>query len=339
MIFPSTQLRKSMLKRALSCLACLFCIAFMPGSAWAQARTDNFPSRPVSIIVGVAPGGPSDADVRIWSQPLTEALGKPFVMDFKPGAGGIIASNFVAKAAPDGHTLLYISGGFTTTPAFNDNLPFDPVKDFAPLSLLSKRGTLLVVTPSLPVRNFAEYLAYAKANPGALNWGTSGVGSTFHMTGAWLGGLTATRVTFIHYKGNAQNFIDLTAGRVQVSPMSLFAALPFIKAGKVRPIAQLSLQRSTFLPDLPTVAEQGVPGFDYFTWQGFILPTGTPAALIARLHAPLAAYAKNPEAVSRAAKDGSELIGSPPETLGQVIAEEIVRWKKVVKENNIKPEE
>ena len=307
--------------------------------ALAQARTDSFPSRPVSIVIGVAPGGPSDADVRLWSQPLTETLGKPFVMDFKPGAGGIIGSNVVAKAPPDGHTMLYISGGFTTAPAFNEKLPFDPVKDFAPLSLLSKRGTLLVVTPSLPVNSFPEYLAYAKAHPGEMNWGTSGVGSTFHMTGAWLAGLTGAKVTFIHYKGNAQNFLDLTAGRVQVSPMSLFAAIPFIKAGKVRPIAQLSQQRSSFLPDLPTVSEQGVPGFDYFTWQGFVLPAGTPAAIVARLHAPLAAYAKNPEAIARAAKDGSELIGSPPEVLGRVIAEEVVRWKKVVKDNNIKPEE
>ena len=133
-------------------LALLLCSA----PALAQTRADNFPSKPVSIVVGVAPGGPSDADVRLWSQPLTEALGKPFVMDFKPGAGGIIGSQFVAKAAPDGHTMLYVTGGFTTSPAFNDSLPFDPIKDFAPLSLLSKRGTLLVVTPSLPVRSFTE---------------------------------------------------------------------------------------------------------------------------------------------------------------------------------------
>ena len=131
---------------------------------------------------------------------------------------------------------------------------------------------------------------------------------------------TVGKKSFIHYKGNAQNFIDLTAGRVQVSPMSLFAALPFIKAGKVRPIAQLSLQRSAFLPDLPTVAEQGVPGFDYFTWQGFILPAGTPPGIIAKLYAPLAAHARNPEAIARAARDGSELIGSPPETMLAALA-------------------
>lgn len=331
------QIAEKVLVLKLKLLVLSMSMATVP--ALAQVRTDNFPSKPVSVVVGVAPGGPSDADVRLWSQPLTEALGKPFVMDFKPGAGGIIGSQFVARAAPDGHTLMYVTGGFTTSPAFNDNLPFDPVRDFAPLSLLSKRGTLLVVTPSLPVRSFAEYLTYAKAHPGEMNWGTSGVGSTFHMTGAWLAGLTGARVTFIHYKGNAQNFIDLTAGRVHVSPMSLFAALPFIKAGKVRPIAQLSAQRSSFLPDLPTVAEQGVPGFDYFTWQGFILPAGTPPAIIGKLHAPLAAYARNPEAIARASRDGSELIGSPPEVLGRIIADEVTRWKKVVKDNNIKPEE
>ena len=320
-------------------LAAIGMSSAMSGIAQAQSRADNYPAKPVSIVVGVAPGGPSDADTRLWSQPLAEALGRPFVIDFKPGAGGIIGSQYVARAAPDGYTMLYITGGFTTAPAFHDKLPFDPVRDFAPLSLLSKRGTLLVVTPSLPVRTFAEYLAYAKAHPEELNWGTSGVGSTFHMTGAWLAGLTGARVTFIHYKGNAQNFIDLTAGRVQVSPMSLFAALPFIKAGKVRPIALLSAQRSSYLPDLATVAEQGVPGFDYFTWQGFVLPTGTPAAIIARLNAPLATYAMHPDAIARAAKDGNELIGSPPEVLGRIITDEVARWKKVVKENSIKPGE
>ncbi len=304
----------------------------------AQSPGGDYPSRTVTLINPFVPGTITEADARPMLQYLTENLGKPFVMDFKPGAGGTLGTHFVAKAAPDAHTLLIASAGFTTNFALRDNLPYAR-KDFAPVSLLSQRGVFLVVTPSLQVHNFAEYLAYVRANPGKLNWGTSGAGSTFHMAGAYLASVTNTKVTFIHYKGNALNFIDLIAGRVQVSPMTSFAAMSFVKSGKVRPIAHLSASRSRVMPDLPAVAELGVPGYDYSSWGAVLTTGGSPPAAINKLAAAIGAYTRNPEASARAIREGYELISSTPAALGELIDAEMVRWKKVVADNNIKFED
>jgi len=235
--------------------------------ALAQSSADTYPSKVVTLVNPFVAGSTTDGDARPLLQYLTAALGKSFVVDYRPGAGGILGNNYVAKAKPDGYTLLIVSTSFTTNFALRDNVPYS-YKDFAPVSLLSRRPVILVVTPSLPVKSFAEYLAYARANPDKLNWGTSGAGSIFHMAGAYLAAATGTKITFVHYKGNAQGFVDLVAGRTQVSPMTTFAALPYIKAGQVRPIAHLTASRSRAMPNLPSVAELGVVGYDYSGWGG-----------------------------------------------------------------------
>ncbi len=308
------------------------------GVSLAQAPASNYPTKPVNIIVASAPGTTSEFSAREISQIFTETLGKPFVVDFKAGAGGLIGYSYVAKSNPDGYTLAQLSTSFTTLPAFEERIPYDPIKGFEPISLFTKRSVLLVVTPSSTIKTFPDFLAYAKANPGKINMGTNGVGSSFHLFGALLASATGTQLTFIHYKGNAANFIDLVAGRVEASPMTVYASLPFVKGGKVRPIAQLTTQRSSFMPDLPTVGEMGINGVDCLVWVGLSAPAGTPKDILARLNRPLAAYATSKEGLAKAASQGDELVGSQPDVLARLISTEIAAWKKVVTENKIKPE-
>lgn len=303
--------------------------------AQAQRGTEVYPAKAVTLVIPFAPGSTTERDVRPLLQHLTGVFGKPFVTDFRAGAGGVVGNNHVAKASPDAHTLLIVTTSFATTFALRDKLPYAP-REFAPVSMLSKRSVILVVTPSLPVTDFASYLIYARANPDKLNWGTSGVGSIFHMAGAYLASATGTRVVFVHYKGNSQGFVDLVAGRTHVSPMTTFAALPYLKLGQVRPIAHLSKTRSRDLPDLPSVADLGVAGFDYSGWGAIVTTGGSPTSAVQKLSAEIAAYTRSPDASNRAIKEGYELEGSTPAALGKHIDNEIARWRKVVTENNIK---
>jgi tripartite-type tricarboxylate transporter receptor subunit TctC len=308
--------------------------------ALAQNPAADYPSRPVTIVIPSPPGATSDRDARIWVQKLTAAFGgKPFVLDFKAGAGSIIGTNFVAKAAPDGHTLLNITSSYPVLAATHKDLPFDPGRDLTPVSLMLRRPTMLAVHPSMPVNNFAEFVAYAKANPGKVNFGTAGAGSISHIVGAWLQSGTNTKVTFVHYKGAAPNQTDLMAGRTQVSTMSLSVGVPFVKAGKLRAIAILSPERSRMLPGLKTVDEQGIPGFNYSTLTAILAPSATPAPIINKLSAEFAKITKAPDVIKTAALDGTVLVGSTPAAAKQYLDTEIARWRKLVYENDIQGEQ
>ena len=302
----------------------------------AQSAASAYPSRPVTIVSPYVPGAVTDKDGRVWAQKLTQALGKAFVMDFKPGAGSTIGSNYVAKAAPDGHTLLIITSGFTVTAAMYKDLPYDPLKDLAPISLTAERPVTLLVHPGMPIKNFIEYIAYAKAHPGGLNFGTSGAGSILHMAGAWMHSATGTEVTFIHYKGSAPMLVDLVAGRVNVSPANIFNAMPFISSGKLRAIAIASAAPSALLPGIRTIAEQGVPGYGYSAWGGLLAPAGVPAPIINKLSSEIAKYVKEPDVIEKLTGDGTVLIGSTPEAFRQTLVAEITRWKSLAQQFNIK---
>ena len=302
------------------------------------AGAQDYPNRAVTIIIPTPPGATSDRDARIWVPKLTQAFGKPFVLDFKAGAGTTIGTNFVAKAAPDGHTLLIITSSFPVIAATYKNLPFDPIKDFVPVSLMLRRPTMLAVHPTFPANNFAEYVAYVKAHPGEVNFGTAGAGSISHIVGAWLQSATDTKVTFVHYKGAAPNQVDLMAGRVKVSTMSLSVGVPFIKSGKLRPIVILSPERSTLLPGLRTVAEQGTPDFNYSTLTAILASSAVPAAIVNRLSAELAKITRSPDVVATAEADGTVLVGSTPAQARTYLETEINRWRKLVKENDIEAE-
>ena len=307
--------------------------------AGAQSPADGFPSKPVTIVIPFAPGATGDSEARLYSQKLTESTGKAFVHDFKPGAGSTVGTSYVARSAPDGYTLLGASQGFAITPAFYEKPAYDPVRDFAPIALMSKRPTMLLVHPSLPVTTLQEYLAYAKANPGKINFATTGAGGAYHIAGAWLHGLTNTQVTFVHYKGGGPLYIDLVAGRVSAAPGTFLMGLQFVKSGKLRPIANLGLERSPALPDLKTATEQGLPGYEYPSWSGYLAPAKTPSAIIEKLNAEFVKAGHAPDVRQKLEEQGAVPVASSSEYFRQTIATEVTRWRKVVQDNNLKMEE
>ena len=302
----------------------------------AQRQEDSYPSRPVTIIVPFAAGAVTDLETRLYAQKLTELTGRTFVVDYKPGAGSMIGSAYVAKAAPDGYTLLTATSALSIAPLLYKNLGFDPIRDFNFVSLISKRAPLLLATPSLPVKNVAEYIAYARANPGRLNIGTSGSSGGAHLSMEWLHHITHTKATFIHYKGGAHSFTALMAGEVHVAIGSLIAMMPQVRAGKVKILGVTSAERVKILPDIPTVAEQGVPGFEYAPWLGFAAPRATPSAVVARLNADLVRVSRNPELAERLADDATLMIGSTPGEFAQAVVAEASRWRKLVDETGMK---
>ena len=313
------------------------CLALASVSAFSQAN-EAFPTRPVMVIAGIAAGGPIDLEARLYTPRLGALLGQSFILDFKPGAAGTIGAAHVARAKPDGYTLMVISAGFTVFPAFYKDLPFNVVKDFTPISLMSERTSVLQVRPSFPATTFSEYLAYARANPGKSNYGTTGVGSITHLAGAWMHGETNTKVTFIPFKGTGPLLQELVAGRVDVASGTLIATLPLIKSGKVRALAILNDKRSELLPNVQTVNEQGIPGYNYSNWIGFIGPAGLAPAVLRTLNDGFSKVAKHPEVVAVLESQGSVAVGGSPAAFSRLITAETARWQKIVDENGIKLE-
>lgn len=312
------------------------CLALLAGGAQGQGAGVAYPARPVTIIVPFAPGAAPDVDGRQWGQRLAESLGKPFVLDFKPGGGGVVGMNHVAKSPPDGHTLLIVSGSLTVQAATRDDLPFDPLKDFTPVSLMLSRITVLLVHPSLPIRDFQEYLAYARARPGELNMGTNGPGAIIHMMVAWLNSYAGVNSTFVHYKGTAPMLQDLVAGRVHVSTGAIATAVPFMKSGKLRPIVLLGRDKTELMPGMKTVAEQGLPDYDYSLWTGLLGPAGMQAAVVERLSGEIARIARTPEMTSMFARDGTRAVGSTPEEFRRFLVTETTHMKRVARQFNIR---
>jgi tripartite-type tricarboxylate transporter receptor subunit TctC len=306
--------------------------------AGAARAAESYPARPVTIIVPFAAGAVTDLETRLYAQRLTELTGRNFIVDYKTGAGSMIGTAYVAKAPADGYTVLAATQAVSIAPIVYRNLGFDPIRDLAYVSMLSKRAPMLLATPSLPVKNVAEYLAYTKANPGKINIGTSGPSGGAHLSMAWLHHITNTKATFIHYKGGALSFTALMGGEVQVAIGSVIAMMPNVKAGKAKVLGMTSAERAKILPEIPTVAEQGVPGFEYAPWLGFAVPRATPAAVVARLNAELVNVVKTPELAARLADDATMMIGSSPEHFTQAVTAEAARFRKLVDETGMKLE-
>ncbi len=306
--------------------------------AHAQVGSAPYPSRPVTVIAPYSPGAVTDGEGRLYVQKLSETFGQQFVLDFKAGAGTTIGMGYVARSAPDGYTLMFAASTYPIVPLIYKSLSFDPIKAFAPVSLLSKRSTLFVVHPSLAVKSVAEFVAYAKARPSAINYGTAGLGGIQHLSGAWLNGLANIDTTFVHYKGGGPMQTDLMAGRVHATFLSFLTGMNMVKAGKLRILGVANFERSPALPDMPTVAEQGIPEFEYSSWLGLLAPAQTPAAVVEKLSSELARIVKAPEIVQRLSSEGI-LIGSTPEAFRRYINVETERWRKLVNETGIKFEE
>ena len=307
---------------------------WLPAGVLAQ----EYPVKPVRVVVGLAPGGGTDIQARLFAQKLSESFGRSFVVENRPGAGGTIAYALVAKSPPDGYTLLGVTGGYTITPAIYKKLPYDPLKDFAPISLVAQAPFLLVVHPALPVKSVRELLALARAKPDGLDCGSAGLGSSTHMAFEMFKALTGVKITHVPYKGTGPALVDAMAGQVHMLFGNVLSTLTYVKAGRLRAIAVTTAKRSRVLPEIPTIAESGVPAYENSTWHGWIAPAGTPPAIMNRLNTELVKAAKAPDLLEKLAADGGEGVGSTPGEFSQYVTTEMARWRTVVEKAGIKPE-
>lgn len=300
--------------------------------SWAQGQpAANYPSRPIRIIVPFTPGAGTDIVGRAVAQSLSEAWGQSLVVDNRPGAGGTIAGELVARANPDGYTLML--GNVSTLAiarGLYPKLPYDPLRDFAPITLITTSENVVVVHPSVPVRSVKELIAYAKANPGKLNYGSSGSGTTSHLGGAMFASMAGVDITHVPYKGSGPMLTDLLGGQLQLAFSSVPTALPHIKAGRLRPLAVTRLKRSATLPDLPTVHET-LRGFDISLWQGIVAPAGTPRVLVAKLNEQIVKSLGMPDLRRKLSAQGLDPVGNSPEQFAAYMKAEADKWARIVK--------
>ncbi len=312
--------------------------ALSPGAVSAQGAAEAFPTRPVRVIVGLAPGGGTDIQARLLSQRLSANLNRSFVVENRTGAGGTVAYAQVAKSPADGYTQLAVASGYSITPAVYAKLPYDPIKDFAPVSLVIQAPILLMVHPSLPVKSTKELVALAKRKPGVLDGASAGYGTSNHMALELFNLLAATKITHIPYKGTGPALIDAMSGQVQVIFGNILSSLPYVRQGRLKGLAVTSARRAKAMPDLPTVAESGVPGYETTTWLGWFTPAGTPPAIVGKMSAELAKAVHSPDVAGSLVGDGGEPVGSSPEEFAQHLGSEIARWRKVARAANMKAE-
>jgi tripartite-type tricarboxylate transporter receptor subunit TctC len=315
-------------------LAPLLLLPFLISLAAAQ----SYPNRPVRVIVPFPPGGAVDISARLMQPGLEKALGQPVIIDNRPGASGVVGTDQVAKAAPDGHTLGVAFATHTVNPAVNPKLPYDTERDLAPVILIGKNPLLLLVNSKLPVRSLKEFIDYAKANPGKLNYATPGAASQAHLIIEWLSGLSGIKMQHIPYRGGAPAVMGTVAGETQLTAMSPLASMAQIEAGALRPIATGSITRDKQFPDLPTIAESGFPGFEAVAWVGMFAPAGTPREIVERLNGEINKLIQVPESVAKLEQQGVTPAGGTPEQFGEFIAAEVRRWTEAARANNIRAE-
>ena len=311
-------------------LAASAALAAAPRLAWAQA----YPSRPVRLVVPFAAGGASDSFARIVSPRLGERLGQPIVVDNRPGAGGKIAADHVAKAAPDGHTLLVADVGPNAIVAgFPTRLPYQPVRDFAPVSYSFNLPIILVVNPSVTAPNVRELVAFAKANPGKLNYASAGPGGISHLAGEMLRVLTGADIQHVPYKGGAPGLAALVAGETQLMFVSVPTAQPFIRSGRLRPLAMTGRNRSPVFPELPTMVEAGIAGYEADSWGGILAPAGTPGPVVDRVASEMTQLLREPEIVQRLKSGGFEPVAGGPVEFRRFLDAEVAKWTDVIQKS------
>ncbi|MEN3377673.1 MAG: hypothetical protein V7604_3028 [Hyphomicrobiales bacterium] len=308
-----------------------FLIMATTGLWFAPAAAAEYPTRPVSLIVAFTPGGPSDVLARIVGKKIGELLGQPIVIENKPGAGGNIAGELVARAAPDGYTLLMGNNSILATNAsLYKKVGYDAEKDFAPISLIGSQANILVVNPALPVKSMTELIALAKAKPGQLDFASSGYGAAAHLSGELFKAQAHVDIVHVAYKGAAPALQDVIAGHVQMMFATAASVVGHIKDGLVRPLAVTTLTRTAVLPDIPTVAELGLAGFDATTWHGLVAPAGTPPEVIQMLHRAAITALNDPETRKALIGLGVDVVGSSPQEFAAYIKTEIPKWRAVV---------
>ena len=322
-------MRWAELATALAC-AC----GLIAGASVAQV----YPAKTVRLVAPYPPGGPNDLIARIVAQRMTQTLGQQWIVENRAGRGGNIGTELVARSPADGYTLVHGGMGTLTLAPFLGKIPYDALRDFAPVTLTARVPNVLVVHPSLPVRTVKELVALARARPGTLDYATSGVGSTPHLAAALFLSLAKLNMTHIPYKGGAPAAVDVVAGQVPIAFLPVSPLLPHIEAGKVRALAVSSLQRSGLLLAVPTVAESGLSGFEMNPWFGILAPAGTPGAIVARLNTEIVRFLGTPEALKQLAAQGADVAASSADDFLALIKSDLAKWGKVIQENGIRGE-
>ncbi|MEA3155926.1 MAG: hypothetical protein QOK44_3515 [Betaproteobacteria bacterium] len=315
---------------ALAALACACCTA----AVFAQ----NYPTGPMRIISPYPPGGGTDVLARVIGQKLNEKFGQNVIVENRPGANGTVGAGVAAKSPPDGHTMVLVAAGYAAGASLYKNLPYDQTKDLAPVTCLASGPLVLVVHPSLPVRSTREFVAFAKSRPGQLNVGNSGTGSLPHLTAELLGSMSGIKLVHIPYKGPGAALIDVLSGQVPVYFMNVIGALPLVKANKLRALGVSSSVRSPIAPELPTIAEAGLDGFDMTNWYGVLVPSGTPRDVVAKLQQEVARAMNLDDTKDLMARSGMRVIASTPQQFAEFLSREMVKYERVIKLARIKEE-
>jgi len=308
---------------------CLFPFAFCLGIAAAAAQ--QYPSRPIRLIVPQSAGGSTDVIARVVAQRMTETLGQTVIVDNRPGAGSLNGIEIVAHAVPDGYTLLGVAASYTINPALHKKLPFDPIRDFAPITQLATLPHLLVVHPSVPVNSVKELIALARAKPGVLNYASSGIATSTHLAAELFMYMTRTSMVNVPFKGGAPAMVGMLSGQCQLNFATISTALPHVRSGKLRALAVTTAKRSVAAPEFPTIAEAGVPDYEHGSWVGLLATAKVPQAVITRLNAVAVKAAHAPDVKAALLKDGLEVTGTTPAEYAAIIKTEIAKWIKVAK--------
>ena len=314
-------------------------LAALAASVALSAFAQSYPSKPIRLIVPFAAGGGNDNIARLVGKRLNESLGQPLVIDNRPGAGGVVGAELAAKSPPDGYTLFLGGvGSHAVNPNLIEKLPYDPIRDFSPVILLARAPLILVVHPSVPARTFAEFVAYARKNPGKLNFASNGNGSSAQLAAVMFDSMAGAEMVHVPYKGLAPALTDLLSGQVQVMFSSPVAILPHIKAGKLRALAVTGEKRIASLPEAPTVAESGFPGYEASSWYGILAPAGTSREIVARLNAEFLKALEQPDVRNSLIADGAEPVGDTPEQFAAYIRSEKERMGKLIRDARIRME-
>ena len=311
----------------------LLCAAVLAAPAVAQP----YPSKPIRMILAFPPGGPTDINARIFALKLGESMGQQIVVDNKPGAGGNIGAAEAAKAPADGYTIFYNTSAIAIAPSLYSHLNYDVLKDYAPVALTATVPLVLVINPALPARSVTELVAYAKANPGKMNFGSSGTGTITHLAGALFATQMGLTMQHIPYKGSAPALVDVAGGQTQMMIDTINTVLPYVKDNRLRPLAIAIQRRSSALPDVPTLEEAAkLPGFEMSAWQGIVVPAATPKEIVTRLNAEVNKAVQNADLRQRLAAQGAEPLGGSSDHYAAYIKSELGRWGKVVKDSGAK---
>lgn len=330
--FPTVKNIRAALAFVLTAAVAL--VASLPARA-----QDPYPARPIRLVVPYPPGGASDVTARLLGQKMAEAWGQQVIIDNRPGANGIVALEHVAKQPPDGYTLLLANlGPNAINPAIYSKLPYDSIRDFAPITLTTLVPQVLVVAPSFEARTLKEFLDYARMNPGRVNYGNGGNGSSNHLGVELMASLAGVSLTPVPYKGDAQAMTDVMSGQVTATLPTVVAATPHIRSGKLRPLAVGTKTRVASLPDVPTMQEAGIAGYESFSWGGVMAPAGTPAPVVARLHAEIARILRLPDIQEKLSGLGATVSAAGPAEFGIFLQSEIRKWDAVAKRANIRLE-